>query len=139
MHWITKYLNKPWVSGGRGPEAFDCWGLVAWIQKEHYGRELEPYNGVDAHDWRRVAVLIDGASHQSEWQKIDKPVDGCIVAMAQGRIFHHVGVFLEMDGGYVLHAAKGQPVVAQRVHILRQLGWRRIEFYLRTSWPSSPA
>ena len=39
-HWSSAYIGLPWELGAEGPDAFDCWGLARWVQREHYGREL---------------------------------------------------------------------------------------------------
>jgi cell wall-associated NlpC family hydrolase len=40
VHWSSVYVGKPWQLGAEGPDAFDCWGLARWVQREHYAREL---------------------------------------------------------------------------------------------------
>ena len=40
MHWAEDLIGCPWVAGGRGPDAFDCWGLVRWCWGRHFGIEV---------------------------------------------------------------------------------------------------
>ena len=37
---INRYVGKPWVSGGRGPDEFDCWGLVKYVMANEYDINL---------------------------------------------------------------------------------------------------
>jgi cell wall-associated NlpC family hydrolase len=52
-HWAIQYLNKPWVSGGVGPDEFDCWGFVRYLKRQREGIEL-PVIAVDGNDPRAV-------------------------------------------------------------------------------------
>lgn len=129
MHWISQYVGKKWVSGARGPETFDCWGLVFWVYKKHFGISLPEYPGVDPTDTSKVSHLLRNAAGSGQWARLEKPVDGCAVAMSRNREFHHVGVFVEVDGGLIVHAADGLNVVAQSVFAVKRAGFIRIEFF----------
>ena len=30
---LTRLIGLPWVAGARGPEAYDCWGLVRLVHQ----------------------------------------------------------------------------------------------------------
>jgi len=43
---ITGLLGRPFILGGRGPEEFDCLGLIIWLYRRVWGLELEdPLSG----------------------------------------------------------------------------------------------
>lgn len=132
MHWSTAYLGKKWVSGARGPNEFDCWGLVRWIYKKQLGIELPEFPGVEAKDTEAVAAMIHEHTcvgpFAQEWHRLSKPVDMCAVAMGQNDLTH-CGIYLVTDGGLVLHTAEQHNVVAQPIKLLRMLGYSQIEFY----------
>lgn len=129
-HWVNSYVGRPWVAGARGPDAFDCWGLLCDVYAKHYGIKLEHYAGVDPKDTRKVSRLLAAATDgQPLWKRLQTPSDGCAVAMSTGRAFHHVGVWLDLDKGIVLHAMDRLNVLAQSLSGLRSLGITRIEFY----------
>lgn len=132
MHWSAQYIQKPWVSGARGPDAFDCWGLLRWIYKTRLSIELPAYPGVEAKDSETVAGLIREATtvgpFAQEWHRLSKPVDMCGVAMGINEITH-VGVYLAVDGGLVLHTASRHNCIAQSLKTLRANGYNLIEFY----------
>lgn len=127
MHWAVAYLGKPWVGGGRGPLAYDCWGLARAVQSAHYGRELpaiEPAN----YGLKACALTMRDHPERARWEVVDTPADGDLVLMAHARHLSHVGVWLDVDGGGVLHALQGAGVVFARLSALRDTGWGRIEF-----------
>jgi cell wall-associated NlpC family hydrolase len=128
MHWATQYIGKKWVACGRGPEGFDCWGLVHWASREHYGRELPDFALHPDHK-AEVAKLMTEQAASGKWRRLASPEDGCVVAMSSSAMIHHVGIYLATDGGVILHAHERYGVVAQTVNGLRTLGWTRIEFY----------
>lgn len=128
-HWAHLYIGKPWESGGRGPDRFDCWGLLWWVKRTHFGIEVPEYPGVDAENLAVCAGLIDCGTRCGDWEPLLLPIDGCAVGLSRNRRFHHVGVYAELDGGLVVHAHDRGNVVAQSVSSLRNAGYRRIEFY----------
>lgn len=130
MHWATKYVGKPWVSGARGPDVFDCWGLLYWVYLERYGVELPLYEGIDAQNLSLVTRMINaGAQEHQQWSRITDPHDGCAVGMSSNIFFHHVGIYCAVDGGMVLHCADGRGVVAQSLVALKSQGWNRVEYF----------
>ncbi len=133
MHWSTSHLGKKWVSGARGPDTFDCWGLLRWNYKTRLGIELPEFPGVEAKDQETVSEMIREHTcvgpFAQEWHRLSKPVDMCAVAMGQSDLLTHCGTWLATDGGLVLHTTEQTNVIAQSLKTLRLLGYRRIEFY----------
>ena len=129
MHWATDYIGKPWVSGARGPDAFDCWGLLWWVYRHQFQIELPIYAGVNPKDVKRVGRLMTDGSVDGDWLEIETPEEGCAVAMSQNKVIHHVGIFLNADGGVVLHAGDKLNVLAQPIKQLSQYGWRTVRYY----------
>ena len=128
MHWAEKYVGRPWVAGGRGPDAFDCWGLFRWIQRHHYGCEV-PEVPVDAGDLRGIVQTFNGHPERRRWERVHVPCDGDGVLMRRSRHPVHVGIWLDVDGGGVLHCAQGIGVVFQKSADLVLGGWRIEGFY----------
>lgn len=139
-HWAVKYIGKPWGLGARGPDAFDCWGLVWWIQRYEFGRDIPSFPipdpsvvGVVDPDW---ANKVAGVKHQlRDWVQVSEPNhDGDVVLMNGG---HHAGIFLRQDSGMILHTMATSlrlpqtgSAVAQPLHSIRQLCFcRQLEFY----------
>lgn len=129
MHWATQYIGKPWKNGARGPEQFDCWGLLWWIYARHLGITL-PLYPVDAKDVDTVNDLISAQTSGLpgvSWTEIQAPTDMCAVAVGTVNRFTHVGIYLAVDGGLVLHCADGHSVTAQRVSLL--MAHHKLKFY----------
>jgi cell wall-associated NlpC family hydrolase len=123
-----KYLGKPWVSGARGPHAFDCWGLLWFIYREEFGITLPEYPWIDPRDVAAVTRQIN--LDLKDWEPLAEPVPGCGVAMSANTRFHHVGIWLSVDEGLILHAAERGAVVAESLNNLRQIGINRFAYYL---------
>lgn len=127
-HWATRYIGLPWESGAQGPDAFDCWALVRHVQREHYGREL-PVIDVDAHDLAAVHAAFASHPERARWRRVDAPQDGDCVQVWRGNEIDHVGIYLDIDDGRVLHAAQRAGVICTALPVLKRLGWHSVEFY----------
>lgn len=126
--WETDYIGRPWQSGAAGPEAFDCWGLVRSIQRDVYGRHL-PTVDIDATDVRAVIGMFESHPERSRWHRVEVPVEGDCVLMSHAKHPSHVGLWLDCNGGGVLHSLRGAGVVFSSMSALRRERWARIEFY----------
>lgn len=120
---LTSLIGLPWVAGARGPEAYDCWGLFLAVQRDHFSRDL-PEIPVDALDLRAVLNAFSGHPERQRWLSVSKPEEGDAVLMRQSRYPVHIGVWLNIDGGGVLHAVRHAGVVFQTLAALDAHGWR---------------
>ena len=133
-HWAEQLIGRRWRRGAQGPEEFDCWSFLRWVERTQFGRELaeivvpEPPVGMSI-----VAAFAQAfAAHSEEWAKwrpTPAPVEGDAVAMSKGRRIHHVGVWIDADRGGVLHCLEGAGVILSPVAALRAALWRRIDYY----------
>ena len=122
-HWAEHLIGRPWAAGGRGPDAFDCWGLVRWCWREHFAIEV-PEIPVDAADLRAVLTGFRDHPERRRWQAVEHAREGDAVLMRQSRHPVHVGLWLAVDGGGVLHAGRDIGVVFQIPVDLSAHGWR---------------
>jgi len=134
QHWSIEYLNKPWAVGGRGPDAFDCFGLLAAVLKKHKGLEVPLYTEIHSRDALATMRAMKHAPELAEWVTVKKPFEFCPVGLSQHLEFHHVGIFTEADGGLVLHCSDMKRVCLASVARLRSEGFGRIEFFAHRSW-----
>ena len=123
MHWAEELIGRPWVAGGRGPHAFDCWGLVRWCWRERFRIEV-PEIPVDAANLRAVLAGFRDHPERQRWRPVERAREGDAVLMRQSRHPVHVGIWLAGDGGGVLHAARDIGVVFQGPADLTAHGWR---------------
>ncbi len=119
---IIQYLGLPWIEGQR-----DCWLFFREIQAKHYGRTV-PIVDVDVMDIRDVIHKVD-AEKKAHWEQIGKPEDGCAVLMSRNRYPVHIGMWLDIDGGKVLHCAQCMGVVFQNRQALKFDGWTGITYW----------
>lgn len=110
---VSPYIGKPFEDGGRGPDAFDCWGVIVSVYRDCFGIALPTYGEISARDLARSARLFEaGAADESEWQYVSAPQAGDVVLMRSargGRRIVHVGVMA--DSRRVLHCEEGAGVV----------------------------
>lgn len=102
-HWALGYIGLPWVAMGRGVQGFDCYGLFMRVQKLYFGVDV-PDIGIDP----SIDVIgkLRAFKHHKEfshWRVVVEPIEGDAVMMGNGRAVSHIGVYLAVDGGGVLH------------------------------------
>ncbi len=95
--------------GGRGPAAYDCFGLF---------REVQRRVGVDLPDVASPAAMAERAClievGARDWQPLPAPEPWCAVAIRVGRWVSHLGVVLD-DGVHFLHATRATGVTRARL------------------------
>ena len=127
---FLELIGKPYEPGARGPDSFDCWGLVTHVFKDAWGIDLPLFAGLDSVSNMRESVeTIENGLNGPDWEELPAPVHGCLLAMSRSKVIHHVGVWLEIDGGLCLHALDGCEVVAQNLSRLRQDRFSKILFF----------
>lgn len=129
MHWASEYIGIPYVLGARGPDAFDCLGLVLHVQAHHYGRNIDLQ--VDGYNDARIARhLLRTHPERLNWRETASPVDGGIVLMSTSGVPYHIGVTIEANNTIgVLHCVEGASTVFQPVRNLTKSGWGRFAYY----------
>ncbi len=126
-HWASRYIGLPWSATGDGPDSFHCWALVRHVQREQFGRDLPVIPNPE--DLLSIARHFRDHPERRRWDLVDVPQEGDCVLMRQARYPVHVGVWLDVDGGRVLHVVRDKGVVAQGLESLAAHGWRIEGFY----------
>lgn len=132
VHWAFSYLGTPWVSGGDGTHGFDCYTFMRHIQRVHFGIEM-PVIDTNTEDYRAVANAMHRHDEKQHWIKVQVPQEGDSVLLAHAKYPSHAGVYLEADGGGVLHCVRGEGVVFSRCSSLILSGWGHLEYYRHAS------
>lgn len=97
-------IGRPWRLGGRGPDAFDCWGLVL-VLAERSGRAVPPdWCSRDMSRAQQRALMVDES--RARTVRLAEPLEG---AIAYSERAAHAGFVLH---GRVIHAMRGAGVVA---------------------------
>lgn len=136
MHWAAKYIELKYEPAARGPKTVDCWGLIYLVYREQFKTQLPEHPGICEHDTVQAARLIERGI-ELDWIRIANPFDGVLVAMSERTAIHHIGLYINGDGGYVMHCRPSLNVACQRIRDIRRSGMKRIEFYRYRLWPSS--
>lgn len=123
MHWAEKYIGEPWVAG-----VHDCWAFVRRVWAEQFGRDV-PAVDVDACNKLACVRAFTGHDDRANWELIDTPYEGCAVLLSQSQHPSHVGVWVDVDGGGVLHCVEHIGVIFQTISSLRLSGWNKLEYY----------
>lgn len=124
-HWAEAYLGEPWING-----AHDCWGFFRRVQREHFGLEL-PEIDIDACSRLACAREFAGHDERDAWALVESPAEGDAVLMGKNKRPAHVGIWIDADGGAVLHCVEGAGVIIQQRSTLRLAGWNTLGFYRR--------
>lgn len=124
---ILNYINKKWESGATGPDKYDCHGLVVDIQKNVYNKTM-PDVKVNSDSLFSVVKAISKNKIWNQFKKIDKPEDGCLVKMFTAEEPNHIGVYVDIDRGGVIHSLRNQGVVWDHLFILKKT-YAQIEFW----------
>lgn len=129
IEFCCALIGKPWVSGARGPDTFDCWGLVCHIYRERKGLELAIHASIDAKNLR--AVLRASSDEIKHWQELQVPEHFCVALMSGNCHGHHVGLWVKDGEGQagILHTFDGAGVVFQHRASLQFSGIQNIKFY----------
>lgn len=122
-HWCEKYIGLPWING-----EMDCWGFVRRVQSERFGRQLSVVD-IDANDRVAVHAAFAGHPEYSRWCEVAAPADGDCVVVHKGNVADHVGLWVAIDGGKMLHAMPNSGVILSDPKMLRRLGWNPLVFY----------
>lgn len=127
--WVERYVGIPYVTGGTTAAGTDCWGLLALVWREQFGRELPLYAG---EHWRAHsapnAVGGDAAQYVAQFEHVpaggESLGDGVLLRMRGYPL--HVGLVLEP--GLMLHAHE---MAASCVESYRNWRWARrvVGFY----------
>lgn len=80
--WTARYIGGRYEIGGRGPDVWDCYGLMATIMRAEYALDVPLFLGALPPDHGRPAMAAAIAARKSpDWQRVNgdpKPGDGAL-------------------------------------------------------------
>lgn len=115
-------VGLPYRVGGRGPEEFDCAGVVIYALPD-LAAAIEGLARTGA----TVAACVRAADVSPQWERLDELAENCVVAISRnGKAWPHIGV---LQRGRIVHAADGLEVVADTPARLGAKGWRQLRGY----------
>lgn len=114
FNWINHYMNCPYVDGGRGPDVFDCWGLVRDVYHRRFGLPLLKSFGQVSPDDKDTLT-------QAFYDVVPDftpgpPALGTVAGGFRGGNLIHVGVVVDNNGRLeVLHTGRKHGPTLTRV------------------------
>jgi hypothetical protein len=97
MEWVNKYLECAYEDGARGPDRYDCWGLVRIVRHAELGKRLlAEYGSLRNTDPREFTRAYE---EESSCMERCEPEHGAIAAVMIGRICTHVALVVESTDG----------------------------------------
>ena len=132
--WVSEYIGLEFESRGRGPDKFDCWGLVVYIYQKQFNIKLPSYvnSYTDAGNARDVSNLLIVAEERLNWINILKGQERTsdLILLRMKREPMHIGLIVAKNTFIHIHAKIGS--VLQRYD---QIMWEKrvIGFYRHIS------
>lgn len=125
--FVRDIIGLPWSEDGNGPDYYSCWGLTRACQKIVFGRDLPIINHPST--LRALIETIEAHEIRDTWPEVPKPDHGDLVTMTHSQAPHHIGTYLALDGGRVLHATEQTGVMCCTLTQLKLEGFRRLHFH----------
>ncbi len=123
--YVSALQGRPWSADQH------CWALVAEVQAELFGRALPPVLIADRLTAGELVRAFHDHPERERWRQVERPAHGAVVLMhrpgAHARAIH-AGVYLDLDGGGVLHVDDPHGVTFDDTLSLNLRNWR-CEFY----------
>ncbi len=120
---VNRYIGIPWHFGARGPDEYDCWGLLKTVRDTYFGGGIPDTPLGDPARELYAEKLRTGL-----WEIVSSPAHGDGVLLRdEGE--PHVGIYLDFDGGGILHSMRGAGVIFTELRELRIMGFANPRFY----------
>ncbi|BBB29382.1 NlpC/P60 family protein [Neptunomonas japonica] len=110
--WLSDMLGKPWRAYATGEnvegvEAWDCWGVVVHAFYQLHGVALDRHLDIPTKSPRSFVRVVAQEITSGHWRQISHQKHGCVVLLATATRFHHIGIWLDINGGRLLHSTEG--------------------------------
>ena len=123
--FVNGLVGKRYRAGASGPVEYDCYGLTKLLQRVFYGRALPAFALTAGAGRMAVATAIATHPDRARWREVAAPVDGAIAVMARQECGFHMGTYVDLDGGIVVHALEEPGVAADHAWWLKSPGGGR--------------
>src|SRR5262245_1982154 len=128
---FAPYIGVPYKSGGRDPHGWEWWGVVFYLSRAYFGRQVPDYQGYEDAERREEATPIVQRESLLDWLQISTGYEdaGDVVVFHMLGTPLHCGIVLETP--LMLHCLAGRGTTLESYDAP---GWRkRIEGFYR--WP----
>lgn len=124
-HWAAKYIGDEYDA-----VTHDCWGFCRRVWAEQFSLDV-PVVTVSGSNLRAITRAFGNNPERANWRDVDFPQEGDAVLLAHSRYPSHVGIWVEADGGGVLHCQDPMGVIFSSRAALVRAGWAHLQFYRR--------
>lgn len=112
--WVRQYIGLPFQLFGRDRAGLDCWGLIALVLREQFGRDVPVYGEHYADHMKDLAGMEDYISRQlPDWRVVETHEPGDVVLLRIRRHASHCGVMVA--GDWFLHVHEGINAVVEPI------------------------
>lgn len=129
MITINDYIGKPWITGGKDFDGFDCWGLVVHASKNLFGLEIKNVVDIDVLNPAEVVGEIKSKQADPYWLEVYRPQEGDIAVMYVTGTPRHIGLMVNNRECLHSHGTHGfGQVVLHPVSVIKRL-FQGLKFY----------
>lgn len=96
---VSEYIGLPYQVEGRGPKAYDCWGLIRLVYADRLGIDLPSNLGYDETLTAHTSEMIEQG--RDGWLSVTAPSPYDVVLLNVAGSPNHIG--LVIDPGWMLH------------------------------------
>lgn len=121
-HWATQYVGREWRRD------YDCWAFFREVQATHFNRDV-PIIDIDSTDQRQVLRTLVHHPERKRWRETVLPREGDAVLLSRTNHPAHVGVWVDVGTGRVLHNDQRSGVCCQSLSSLELAGWSNITWW----------
>lgn len=105
-------IGKPFETGARGPNKYDCYGLCIEVYKR-IGKELPDYGFIETAEPDKISSLFDES--RQNFVRIDKPKPYCLATFFIIKPYvSHIGIMLE-DCNSFIHITRKRFVCIEKL------------------------
>lgn len=131
--WYNKYIDIPYLDGGRDLNGLDCWGLVRLVYVDQFDIELPSFSQeyATAKDHERLSEIF--AREKEHWAAKEVPEIGDVILFKMLGTETHVGIYI--GDSKFLHIREGVNSVVESVE--SRLWKHRLVGYFKYAQKSS--
>ena len=122
---VNKCIGLSYGKDANGPNAYNCWTFLEFVERTYFGIDI-PF--LSLKDTEENAELHRYKLRSGEWQITKEPKHGDGVLL-RGGMSPHVGVYIDLEGGGVLHCVEGFGVIFTPKNHLSASGYDQATFY----------
>lgn len=118
-------LGAPYEWCGRGPNNFDCWGLIVEIRSRIGQPIIDEWSNIE-YSPNISHVAVSNGFNLSCWVKTEEFEPGNIIGLGKNKMLHHTGIVTPWG---IMHTVKVFGALIHKVNELKLNGYNLIQPY----------